>query len=203
MTATMAKGSAECQGMLSPRARTVLGIEGTWVVVECASRHEKALAQSLSDAGFDYFLPLVRTVKISGRKRYVTHAPIPGLNGYVFAASAEPLETGYLIPHDLHQFLDSHRSVYGLIEVAGGMQAQLVREMNQLHGMILTNPNFGEHFAVKGRTCRVTSGPFLGMEGVIDESGDGWAILPITILGRLVPTRVPVNVLEPVDVGEN
>jgi transcription antitermination factor NusG len=199
MMTMKARGTTECSGMLSPRALTVAGVKGHWVVVECASRHEKRLAQALADAGFDFFLPLVRSVKKSGRTRYVTLAPIPGLNGYVFAASTDPLEDGYLCPRDLFEFLDNHASVYGTIEVSRGAQPQLVREMTELYGMIVNNPSFGEHFAVKGQACRVISGPLQGREGIIDSAGNGWAILPISILKRSVPTKIPVSQLEPID----
>lgn len=187
----------ECPPMLSPRAMTVAGIRGTWVVAEVRPRNEKDVTLDLLDAGFDFFLPLVKRITTSHRRRRVHFVPINELSGYVFAASPEPVPAGSQVPPALHQFLVSHNAVFDLIEVHRGYQPTLVRELTELHGAVIRNPHFGDNFVVKGAKCRVRGGPFEGKEGVIDDAGQGWAILPITILGRSVPTRIPVEDLEP------
>jgi hypothetical protein len=184
--------------MLSPRALTVAGIGGTWVVAECMSRHEKSLTADLLDAGFDFFLPLVRTTKTSGRKRFTTFAPLNCLSGYVFASSSLPVEPDYHVPRDLHDFLDAHRSVFGMIEVRPSAQAKLVEELAQLHGAILNTPDFADRFTLKGVTCRVTRGPYVGCEGVVIGEDEGYALLPVTLVGQLVPTRIDVADLSPI-----
>jgi transcription antitermination factor NusG len=188
----------ECPPMLSPRAMTIPGIGGTWVVVEVRPRNEKDLTLDLLDAGFDFFLPLVKRVTVSHRRRRIHFVPINELSGYVFAASPEEVPAGAMVPPALHQFLASHHAVFDLIEVHRGYQPTLVRELTELHGAVIRNPHFGDNFVVRGAKCRVRSGPFEGKEGVIDDTGQGWAILPITILGRAVPTRIPVEDLEPI-----
>jgi hypothetical protein len=192
-----------CPPMLSPRALTVPGIGGTWVVAKVRPRSEKDVAASLLEKGFDYFLPLRKRVRHypNSHVKRIQFVPLGYLSGFVFCSSHDEVVSGYDVPTDLFYFLDEHTAVGSIVKVPAGAQERLVKELSDIHGDICRNPNWtgdaGE-LVVKGAKCRVRSGPFMGNEGVIDDTGQGWAILPITILGRAVPTRIPVEDLEPI-----
>src|SRR4051812_43601518 len=101
--------------MLSPRARTVPGIGGTWCAIRCKTNNEKSLANDLCRAGFDYFLPLIRRVD---KSRHTYFTPPHFLRGLIFASSQDAPEPGYAVPTALHYFLADHHAFYGVIPVS-------------------------------------------------------------------------------------
>lgn len=184
--------------MVPPRALTIPGLGPvSWVVAECLPRSEKEVARDLLNAGFDFFLPLVKKTTVSHRHRRIHYVPIPGLEGYIFAASREMPERGKHITDSLKSFLDDHRAVYDIIEIHTAAQPAFVAEITALHGAVMTG-KLGENPIGPGTRCRVKHGPFEGKEGVIDSLGKGWAMIPISILGRSVTIEIPVDDLEPI-----
>jgi hypothetical protein len=185
--------------MVAPRAMTIAGLgKVTWIVAEVQPRSEKKLAADLLAAGHDYFLPLIKRVTVSHRRRRVHHVPIEGLGGYVFAASNELPYEGHHVGHDLHEFLIGHRAVFDLIEIHTAAQSAFVQELTTLHGAVMTGMFSDEKKMGPGTACRVKYGPFEGKQGRIDSIGKGWAILPITLLNRKICVEIPVSDLEPI-----
>ena len=55
-------------------------------------------------------------------------------------------------------------------------------------------------FAVQGRRCRVTAGPFQGLEGVVvHRTGAVRLILQVTMLHSGVALEIDIDLLEPIE----
>jgi transcription antitermination factor NusG len=187
--------------MLSPRALTVPGIGGTWCAVRCRSRCEKVLAASLLEAGFDYFLPLVKHVD---KYRRASYSPIQFLRGLVFASSQDTPEPGYAVPTALHYFLRAHHAFYGLIVVSAASQRQFQAELERIYGDIVnkritSDTYLSESFAVVGQVCKVRDGLYQGQKVTIDRVISSARVeVEIVTMGDRRPLEIDVEHLEPV-----
>lgn len=194
-TLLMPERSDQCVPMLSPRAMTVAGIGGHWVVARVRPRAEKELAGDLRDAGFDYFLPLKRH---RTPDRHVRHLPLQHLARLVFCAAQDAPLPGYNVPTDLFYFLKEHPSCQGMVEVPPARQGQLVRELSEIHHGICLNPeHVDEQFARPGKRVRIKSGAFMGREAEIDTVGKRCRVtVPVTLLGQTVPLTIAASEVE-------
>ncbi len=150
-------------------------------------RQEKAVARFLAAAGTRFYLPLVDRVRYErGRK---VHSHVPLFPGYVFCSGA--LDEAYAAV--------STKRVCQILCVPD--QTQFEREVEQIRlaldqcGRVEQYP-----FAVVGRRCRVWSGPFLGIEGVVARRlGVDRLILQVSMLGQGAALEIDLDLLEPID----
>ncbi len=170
---------------LPPGIPSIDAIEGPWWVGHTRSRAEKAFAWDLIQKGIPYYLPMVEKVRYSGgRKRRVL---LPLFTGYVFFAGDadgryEAMTTNKLcrtIPVEepellVHQLMQVERAIAG-------------------RGDLDLYPH-----AVQGKRCRVTSGPFKGMEGVVVERkrNTSVVVLEVTLLGQGAKLTLDASILE-------
>lgn len=127
----------------------------TWRVVHTRSRQEKALAEALTAAGIDHYLPLARRVKTYGHRRRVTLFPL--FSCYVFLRGTDD---------DTRFALETGRAVRAL-RVAD--PARLERELASIRLALGAGAELTPHSHLRpGRRARVVRGPFKGVEGVVE-----------------------------------
>lgn len=148
MVATSAEPSALPDYVLSPDDLT-----GDLFVAHVKSRQEKAFAAELNRTGVGYYLPLAERVSHSGKRRYLVSEPV--LAGYVFVAGDE---------HTPASVMGTGR-VCRTIPVRN--QARLRHDLSNLFKALEVNPRFGACEHTKGQRVRITSGAYMGIEGVI------------------------------------
>lgn len=155
-----------------------------WHVAHTKARCEKAFAWDLYRAQTAYFLPMIQRVTFSGgRKR---HGMRPLFPGYVFFIGDDATRLRALSTNRLCQV------------IAVSDQATLIHELMSLQRALDGKATLDPYpFAVVGRRCRITHGPFAGVEGVIDRREDTWRlVLRVTMLGQSVAMEVDAGELE-------
>ena len=149
-------------------------------------RQEKAVARFLEATEVEFYLPLVPRVSFIRRRKVVSEVPL--FPGYVFAAGE--LEDGYAAI--------STKRVCQVLQVED--QRQFVSEIDQIRHALGAGGALDLYpFAVIGRRCRVTRGPFMGLEGTItDRLGPTRLVLQVGILGQGAALEIDIDLLEPV-----
>ena len=158
----------------------------TWRVLWTKPRQEKAVGRYLEALGVHYYLPLVNRVHfIGGRK---LRSSVPLFPSYVFLAAE--LETAYAAV--------STKRVCRILEIHN--QEQFNHEIEQIRQALLAESTLDLYpFAVVGRHCRVTRGPFQGIEGVVSSRlGPGRLALQIRTLGQAALLEIDADLLEPI-----
>jgi len=173
--------------VVTPGVESVQEFDGCWAVAHTKARFEKALAWDLLQAGVKYFLPLTPRTKFSGgRKRKML---MPLFPGYLFFCGS---------PDDKLKVYQTDR-VCSVIPVPN--QHELIAELASLEKGLRGDAELDFYpFAAVGKRCRVTSGPFMGMEGIVVRRTErATLVLQIAILGRGASLELDLDILEPVD----
>jgi len=181
------KTLAENPPMLSPAGRGLGEFSGRWWVAHTKSRFEKAFAWDLERLGINYFLPMImRTRIVAGKKRKVL---LPLFPSYVFFCGDAEARYNALVTDRLCQAIEVHD------------QAGLIDELCHLEKALASKADLDPYpFAAIGHRCRVRSGPFLGLEGVVvSRNGVARLVLGISILGQGAVLEIDTDLLEPVD----
>jgi transcription termination/antitermination protein NusG len=163
------------------------GRKREWVVLRTRSRQEKAVARQLAARGIRHFLPLVERAPENGGRRPAWRVPV--FPGYVFLK-------GQL--DDAYDVVSTGR-VCQIIPVAD--QSRFVREIAQIRRALKGEaPLKLFPFAVSGKKCRITHGPFAGLVGVILERvTPTLLVLQVDVLGQGLAMQVDGGILEPVE----
>jgi transcriptional antiterminator RfaH len=173
--------------ILAPWAKSIGDLDGRWWVAHTRSRFEKAFAWDLERRHIGYFLPMVLRVTISGgRKRRLM---MPLFSSYIFLCGQES---------DRHAAMTTNR-VCAVLEVAD--QQGLIGELTALHAALEGKAELDPFpFAVAGRRCRVTAGPFGGIEGVVvQRKSVTRLVLGVSILAQGAAMEIDADLLEPMD----
>lgn len=158
-----------------------------WFAIYTASRHEKHVAEQLSDRQFETFLPLYRAVHVWKNRAKVT-LDLPLFPCYLFVRSG-PERRGNLL------------SVPGVLSIVGSKQeawplpdAEIEALRSGLH-----QRNAVPHSCLAlGDRARITSGPFAGMEGVLLRQNNGLrVVLSLSHIMRSFSVEVNACDLEP------
>jgi transcription antitermination factor NusG len=163
-----------------------------WHVLQTKSRQEKALAETLSARGLQFFLPLINVNRVYGGRR--AKAELPLFPGYLFLKGS--LEDVYTA--------DRTKRVAKVIPVFD--QQKLHEELRSLQLALQQADQAASFdpfpFLKRGIRVEVTSGPLRGVRGVIeDRRRRDRLILQVNVLGQATSLEVDSAVLEPV--GEN
>jgi transcription antitermination factor NusG len=173
--------------ILLPGVQKMADLSGRWWVGHTRARNEKAFAWDLVNKGIGYFLPLVERVTVSsGKKR---RALMPLFPSYVFfCGSAE----------DRYQAMTTNRLCQA-IEVDN--QTQLVSELARIEQALAGKAALDLYpHAAEGRRCRITQGPFRGLEGVVIERRSiARLVLEISFLNQGAALEIDADLLEPAD----
>lgn len=150
-------------------------------------RQEKAVARYLDAVEMEFYLPLIPRVSFIRSRKVVSEVPL--FPGYVFAAGE--LEDGYAAI--------STKRVCQVLQVED--QRQFINEIEQIRHALVAGGSLDLFpFAVIGRRCRVTRGPFIGLEGTItDRLGPTRLVLQVAILGQGAALEIDIDLLEPVN----
>jgi transcription antitermination factor NusG len=180
-------GLADDISMLSPGVDSVVDLSGRWRVARTKSRCEKVLAKDLQGCGIGYFLPLIEQVKFSGRKKRRVRAPL--FPGYVFFCGDETSRYTAMTTNRIAQTLD----------VAD--QDSLVRELAAIEKALAGEASLDPYpFAAVGSRCRVTAGPFRGLEGIVlHRDKTARLLLQVTMLGQGASIELDADLLESTD----
>ena len=177
---------SENPAILTPQVESLTELVGTWWAAYTKPRFEKALAWDLYSRGIGYFLPMREKVTFSGgRKRRVM---TPLFTSYVFFCGTE---------QDRYSALTTNR-VCQTIDVAD--QGGLIDELANIEKALISKAVIDNYPRLPlGSRCMITSGPMMGIEGVIIFRQDSKArmVLEVTILGQGAVVEIDADLLEP------
>ncbi len=161
--------------------------EPLWHVAHVKPRCEKKIAEYCLGHGVQHDLPLREETKIYQRRRVTVQKPVfPSYCFLRYAAGqrAEVLKSNLIVR---------------LIPVLD--QAQLVRDLEQIHQALHVDPTLDACAAFKaGRRVVVRSGPFRGLEGVVQVvRGKTRVVLNVEMIGRGLAVEAEMSILEPVE----
>jgi transcription antitermination factor NusG len=176
--------------LISPGIGRIAEIAGPWWIAHTKARCEKAFASDLVARNIAYFLPMLERVHVSGGRRRRVMDPL--FPSYVFfsgdaEARYRAVSTGRLCQ---------------VLRVAD--QAKLVAELGALHWALEGRAPLDPYpHAVIGRRCRITAGPFCGLEGtVVRRDGRTRIVLQVGILGRGAAMEIHPDLLESAESSE-
>jgi len=158
---------------------------GDWYLLHTKSRQEKLLADELHRMGIGHYLPLARQVRFYGKRKATVEIPL--FPGYVFVRGDVD---------DTYQANSTHR-VARIISVSD--QSRLDWELCNLHLAHRGGAPLDPYpYLRKGVRAEVRSGPFRGLQGLIENvvSG-GRLILQVEMLGRAISVEIQGAALEP------
>jgi transcription antitermination factor NusG len=161
-----------------------------WWVAHTKARFEKCFAWDLQAKNIGYFLPLIERSSVSGGKRRTTMVPL--FPSYVFFRGDEMARYTALTTDRLCRVIE--------ISDQQGLTAELSAVNRALKGKaaLLPYPT-----AVVGSRCRVTAGPFQGLEGVVVRVDDTTRlVLQVGILGQGAAMEIDAELVEPVGAPE-
>ena len=159
-------------------------LSGCWWVAHTKARFEKAFAWDLFRQKIPYFLPMIERVIFSGgRKRHVLQ---PLFTSYVFFCGNELQRYWALTTKRLCQ----------VIPITD--QAPFIKQISWVQQALAGNAELDIHPTMAvGHTCRVTQGPFEGIEGtVIQRNGKARIVLHVRMLGRGATMEIDNDLLE-------
>ena len=170
---------------LGGRPRELFGdAVGEWFVLHCKSRQEKALADDLAALRVPHYLPLVRQVRYHGHRKALIDTPL--FPGYVFLRG----------DRDQAYLADRTRRVAGILKVPD--QKRLDWELGNLYLALLNAaPLIDFPYLQKGVKVEVRSGPFRGLQGIVNDRLPRQRILlQIDMLGRAVSLEIDGALLD-------
>ena len=172
---------------MSSNGDPAAGPNGLWFVLHTKSRQEKILADELAAMRVPHYLPLVRRQRLYGTRKAVVEEPL--FPGYVFVQGSA--EQAYQA--------DRTRRVANIIKVTD--QQRLDWELNNIRLALSQNASLDpDPHLVKGVRVEVRSGPFQGLQGVIeDRAKESRLILQIDVLGRAVMLEIHGAQVEPIE----
>ncbi|MGE5611717.1 MAG: transcription termination/antitermination protein NusG [Bacillota bacterium] len=160
------------------------GDEHQWRVLHVKSRQEKSLSEALTAMGIAHYLPLIWRQCYYGNRRAVVKTPL--FPSYVFLRGT--LDDAYRA--------DRTKRLANVICVAD--QRQIDWELRNLRLALTNHAPLDVHaFLTRGVRVRVQSGPFRGLEGVIeDRSKTGRLVLQVRMLGSASSLEIDGSLLE-------
>ena len=157
-----------------------------WFVLHTKSRQEKAVGSHLDAKGISYFLPLMPHIRDYGRRKFTVHLPM--FPGYVFLHGS--LEHAYEA--------DRSKRLANIIHVAD--QDQIEWELRNLRMAVEAEAALDPYpYLNLGVRVEVRSGPFSGLQGVIENRvRTDRLLLQVDILGRAVSVEINGSLLDPI-----
>jgi transcription antitermination factor NusG len=161
--------------------------DGSWFVLHTKSRQEKILANELAARRVSHYLPLVKRHRLYGNRKAIVDEPL--FPGYVFLFGTA----------DQAYQADRTKRVANIIRVNN--QRQLEWELQNIKLALSKDAPLDPYpHLVKGQRVEVRSGPFEGLQGIIeDRAKESRLILQVDVLGRAVTLEISGAMLEPVE----
>jgi transcriptional antiterminator RfaH len=160
------------------------GTERSWLAVYTKPRQEKALARELLGFGVPFFLPLVPK-RIVYRRR-IRSSQLPLFSGYLFLYGSEEEQLRAVVSNRVSQLLAVHDA------------DRLVSDLRSVQQLVQSDAALTLESRLRpGRRVRVTSGPFMGLEGTIEACKSGYRlIVGVQLLQRGVSLEIDDACLE-------
>jgi transcription antitermination factor NusG len=159
----------------------------SWHVLHTLSRQEKSLSRDLLAMNVAHYVPLVRHIRYYGKRKAVVEEPL--FPGYVFLLGS--LDEAYVA--------DRTKRVANIIKVND--QDRMEWELRNLQLALGRNATLNPfpHLR-KGLRVHIRSGPFQGIEGLIeDRTRNNRVLLQVDVLGRAVGLEVDGARLDVID----
>ena len=158
-----------------------------WYVLHVRPRCEKKMAEFCRIQRYEHYLPLRQETKIYQRRKVTVDKPV--FPGYVFVSFDPEGRLELLKTNNIVRILetpDEHR---------------LLHELEQIQKALTVDSTLGAVAALKkGRRVRITGGPFMGVEGLIqDLKGSAKVMLNVDMIGRAVAVEVDRDFVEVVE----
>lgn len=156
-----------------------------WTPVRTKPRHEKKLLEYSIAHSVPTYLPLAKSVKRYGN-RTVEHQ-VPMFRSYIFCALNE----------DNYRTLLQSGTVLFRINMTDIIEKRLILDLNVLQKFeksslekeVIVHPEI-----VKGVEIAVTSGPFMGVTGVVEQrQNDVTITVNVELLGQSVSTLIDIG----------
>lgn len=176
-----------CTGKcLSSNGEPAAALGGAWFVLHTRSRQEKILANELASMRVSHYLPLVRRQRVYGARKAIVEEPL--FPGYVFLFGDA----------DQAYQADRTKRVANIIRVTD--QRRLECELQNIKLALSHNAPLDPYpYLVKGVRVEVRSGPFQGLQGIIeDRAKDSRLILQVDVLGSAVTLEIHGAMVEPI-----
>jgi transcription antitermination factor NusG len=162
-------------------------VSGQWFVLHTKSRQEKALAVDLERMEIPCYLPMVSRQRFYGRRKAVVDEAL--FPGYLFLRGT--LDQAYEA--------DRTKRVANILPVND--QVRMDWELRNLWVALGCGATLDPYpFLKLGRRVVVRSGPFRGLQGLVEERLT-WdhLILTIDMLGQAVSLEIDGSLLDPVE----
>lgn len=156
----------------------------SWSVLHVRPRCEKKMGEFCRVQRYEYYLPLRQETKIYQRRKVTVEKPV--FPGYIFVS----------FDRDGRLELLKTNNIVRILETAD--EQRLIHEIEQIRKALTVDATLGAVAALKkGRTVRITGGPFMGVEGQIHElKGSTKVLLNVDMIGRAVAVEVDRDFLE-------
>jgi transcription antitermination factor NusG len=158
-----------------------------WWVVHTKPRQEKSLVEDLDQLDIESFLPLQKTVRYYGKRKFRVQLPL--FSGYLFLNAS----------HEQAIQADRTGRVAGLIRVAD--QERIKSELAAIRKALECGATLSvADMLTSGDTVEVTSGPFKGLRGVYDRVGpQGRLLLGVHLINRAAVLEIEHALVQRVD----
>lgn len=158
-----------------------------WHVLHVHPRCEKKIAETARILGLPHYLPLRATTRIYQRRKVTTEKPV--FPGYCFVSFNWEGRLDLLKTNQIARFL------------APPSQRQLLHQLAQIRRALLVDPTLAtEQSLDTGTRVRITTGPFMGVEGLVAElRGISKVLLNVEMIGQAVALEVLREFLEILD----
>jgi transcription antitermination factor NusG len=189
-TADRAESSWPNQPQALPAAQPAVAVadpDQKWIVLHTRSRQEKAVAADLAARKVDHFLPLLHGVRYHGRRKCPVDLPL--FPGYVFLRGR--VEQAY--------DCDRNKRIVSILPVAD--QRQIDWELSNIRlAFERKAPLIAYPALLKGVAVEVRSGPFRGLQGVIEcRTRRDRLILQVDLLSKAASIELDGALLEVLD----
>jgi transcription termination/antitermination protein NusG len=163
---------------------------GDWYVLHTMSRQEKLVAEMLSAMQIAHFLPLLHQTRYYGKRKFLVELPL--FPGYVFLRGSQV------------EAYESNRTkrIAHILPVHD--QLRLDWELRNLFSATENGANLDTYpYLTIGTLVEVRSGPFRGLQGVIDSRlRSNRLILQVGMLGRAVSLEIDAALLDAIVEGD-
>jgi transcription antitermination factor NusG len=159
-----------------------------WYAVHTRHQHEKFVARTLANKGFEVFLPLYTEVRQWRDRTKVVELPL--FSCYVFLRGDLDRRLAIVTTPGVHAMLSTAGKLAGIPE----------EEIQTVRSVVESRVNVEPHSFIKcGDRVRVKVGALRGLEGfLVRKKGQARLIVSVSLLERSVAAEVDACAVEPV-----
>jgi transcription antitermination factor NusG len=161
-----------------------------WFAVHIRSRHEKVVAEELSERKITTFLPTVKTIRQWSDRRKVVESPLFSCYLFVKMLPRSEERLRVLTVDGVLRFIGTH-----------GMGIPIPDEqINAVRTVVEEQLPFCSHPFLKiGQRVRVRNGALSGVEGILtSRSGENTLVISLDAIQRSLSVRIQGYDLEPI-----